>query len=252
MNYIYTNDRFNEIAGLLNDSKVEMNTDIKPICYQYTLIIWLSKFFPYIEEWYLALSNISQTPLSKMILGFLIFILIFIGRQWKTFCRFFLVFIAGFQGMVLEIILLLNYQIHNGILFQNIGILIMGFMLGLSSGAWILKRVLKKYIGLFLIISSIIIYIIIGLLIIRGLITTLLVTWISLFISGFLTSGVFAFASSFNIIDQKKIISPLYSADLLGGAVGSVLVNFIFIPLLGFGATAQFIAILSCLLVFFL
>jgi hypothetical protein len=46
INYIYKNDRFNEIAGLLNDSTAVINTDIKPICYQYTTAIWLSKFFP--------------------------------------------------------------------------------------------------------------------------------------------------------------------------------------------------------------
>jgi predicted membrane-bound spermidine synthase len=71
-------------------------------------------------------------------------------------------------------------------------------------------------------------------------------------ISGFLTSGIFAFASRFNVEDQKKIISPLYSSDLLGGVAGSLLANLIFIPVLGFGITAQFMAFPSLLLVFFL
>ena len=143
INYIYKNDRFQEIAILLNDSTAAINTDIKPICYQYTIAIWLSKFFPGTEQWDFTLIKIVQTPLSKMILGFLIFIIILVGRKWKTFRRSSIVFIAGFQGMVLEIILLLNYQMHNGILFQNIGILVMGFMLGLALGAWIVNKVIK-------------------------------------------------------------------------------------------------------------
>jgi spermidine synthase len=252
INYLYKNDRFNEIAGLLNDSTAAINTDIKPICYQYTLAIWLSKFFPGSEQWDFTLSKITQTPLTKMLLGFFIFILILAGRKWKSFRRSFLVFIAGFQGMVLEIILLLNYQMHNGILFQNIGLLIMGFMLGLASGSWIVNRIIKKYTGFFLIASSIIMYLLLGILINSGDLNTFLNSAIALVISGFLTSGIFAFASRFNVEDQKKIISPLYSSDLLGGVSGSLLANFIFIPVLGFGITAQFMAFPSLLLIFFL
>ena len=252
INYIYKNDRFNEIAGLLNDSTAAINTDIKPICYQYTLAIWLSKFFPGSEKWDFTLTKITQTPLTKMLLGFFIFILILAGRKWKSFRRSFLVFIAGFQGMVLEIILLLNYQMHNGILFQNIGLLIMGFMFGLASGSWIMNRIIKKYIGFLLITSSIIMYLLLGVLINSGDINTFLNSFIALVISGFLTSGIFAFASRFNVEDQKKIISPLYTSDLLGGVSGSLLANFIFIPVLGFGITAQFMAFPSLLLVFFL
>jgi spermidine synthase len=252
INYIYKNDRFEEIAILLNDSTTAINTDIKPICYQYTITIWLSKFFPGSEQWDLTLTRIAQTPLSKMLLGFLIFIIILAGRKWKTFRRSFIVFIAGFQGMVLEIILLLNYQMHNGILFQNIGILIMGFMLGLTLGAWVVNKIIKNYTGILLIILSIIIYLLLGVLISSGNINTFVITFVALVISGFLTSGIFAFASRFNVVDQKKIISPLYSSDLLGGVVGSVLANLILIPVLGFGTTAQFMAFPSLLLVFFL
>ena len=187
-----------------------------------------------------------------MLLGFLIFIIILAGRKWKSFRRSFIVFIAGFQGMVLEIILLLNYQMHNGILFQNIGILIMGFMLGLTLGAWMVNKVIKNYTGVLLITLSIIIYLLLGVLLSSGNIHTFLIALIVLVISGFLTSGLFAFACIFNVEDQNKIISPLYSSDLLGGVVGSLLANLIFIPVLGFATTAQFMAFPSLLLLFFL
>jgi len=85
-----------------------------------------------------------------------------------------------------------------------------------------------------------------------GTIDTFFTTMISLFISGLLTAGIFASASRFNVEDQKRIISPLYSADLLGGVAGSVISNFIFIPVLGFATTAQFMVFPSLLLIFFL
>jgi len=44
--YIFTNDRFFKIRDLLKSEKALPNTDIRPVCYQYAFIIWLSKFFP--------------------------------------------------------------------------------------------------------------------------------------------------------------------------------------------------------------
>jgi predicted membrane-bound spermidine synthase len=128
----------------------------------------------------------------------------------------------------------------------------MGFMLGLASGSWIVNRIIKNYTGFLLITSSIIIYLLLGMLINAGTIDTFFTTMISLVISGFLTAGIFAFASRFNVEDQKRIISPLYSADLLGGVAGSIISNFIFIPVLGFATTAQLMVFPSILLIFFL
>ena len=55
--------------------------------------------------------------------------------------------------------------------------------------------------------------------------------------AGFLVAGVFSYASLHEMADQKKIISPLYSADLLGGCLGSLLGSLVLIPLLGMDAT---------------
>ncbi len=44
--YLFTNDRFFEIRDLLKKEKALPNTDIRPVCYQYAFMIWLSKFFP--------------------------------------------------------------------------------------------------------------------------------------------------------------------------------------------------------------
>jgi predicted membrane-bound spermidine synthase len=141
---------------------------------------------------------------------------------------------------------------HNGILFQNIGFLIMGFMLGLASGAWLINKLIKKYIGLLLITSSIIIFLLVGVLLTEGYINGFFSSLLFLVISGFLTSGIFAYATRYSVEDQKRIISPLYSADILGGVAGSLLANFILIPLLGFGISAQVMAFPSLLLFFFL
>jgi len=56
-------------------------------------------------------------------------------------------------------------------------------------------------------------------------------------ITGFLVAGIFAFVSLHGIENQEKIISPLYSADLIGGCIGSLLGSLILIPLAGMNVT---------------
>lgn len=46
INYIYTNDRFFRINHILSASNAQMNLDLKPVTYQYSTTVWLSKFFP--------------------------------------------------------------------------------------------------------------------------------------------------------------------------------------------------------------
>jgi hypothetical protein len=62
-------------------------------------------------------------------------------------------------------------------------------------------------------------------------------SWL-LAVAGFLVAGIFAYASLHEIEDQKKIISPLYSADLIGGCFGSLLGSLILIPLAGMDVTS--------------
>jgi len=44
--YLYTNDRFFQISDIFAAGTAPPNSDVLPICYQYTISIWLSKFFP--------------------------------------------------------------------------------------------------------------------------------------------------------------------------------------------------------------
>lgn len=46
LRYVYTNDRFHQAAQVLAGSAAPINSDSRPVCYQYTAMIWLSRFFP--------------------------------------------------------------------------------------------------------------------------------------------------------------------------------------------------------------
>ena len=44
--YLFTNDRRFDLEKRLEKTSVPMNTDIRPICYPYAVMIWLARFFP--------------------------------------------------------------------------------------------------------------------------------------------------------------------------------------------------------------
>jgi predicted membrane-bound spermidine synthase len=79
----------------------------------------------------------------------------------------------------------------------------------------------------------------------KNISTGLVIIACLLIITGFLVAGIFAYTSLYEIEDQKIIISPLYSADLIGGCIGSILGSLILIPLMGMNATAWGMLLIS-------
>ncbi|MBW2199281.1 MAG: hypothetical protein JRF71_00380 [Deltaproteobacteria bacterium] len=250
VNYLYTNDRFFEIEKRLASTKAPPNTDIRPVCYQYSSMIWLSKFIPQMINWDLSFFGASDFPWIYFYIVISIFWggLFLLTRCWPRLKRIMLVAVAGFLGMVVATMLILYYQTKSGVLFQNIGILLMVFMAGLATGAMIITKVvnihmhryglIRKRVGGGLLIGFGVLNLIFMGLLHTNYASGIFVVSLLLFAAGFLVSALFAFASLAGIKDQKIVVSPLYAADLLGGCVGSLLGSLIFIPFLGMGQSA--------------
>ncbi len=140
--YLFTNDRFFEIEKLLQKETAQPNTDLRPVCYQYAFMIWLSKFFPHISllDFSFFIDQGSLTPSFQWLLYIGLPIIFLLSRLWPTWRRVLLVAVAGFMGMVLETILILYYQAKHGVLYQDIGILLMSFMAGLALGSMTINK----------------------------------------------------------------------------------------------------------------
>ena len=247
--YLLTNDLFSEVEQLVQTRKAPLNTDARPICYQFTALLWLSKFFPALTG--LSFEEIENLVKEKRIwfgaAAGMLLLVFFIARVRPSWRRVLLVAVAGFAGMVLETVLILQYQIRHGVLYRDLGMLITAFMLGLTAGALTLamaarhgspfrepgrKWGISLVAGLMLLGSLIILQT--GLGRFAGLVETAAL----LAAAGSLVAGVFAYASLRGVPEQEKVISPLYAADLLGGCVGSVAASLILVPLLGMDLTA--------------
>ncbi len=246
--YLFTNDRFFEIRDLLAREKALPNTDIRPVCYQDAFIIWLSQFFPRIalvDPSSIMNKCFFKPPVLLLLLG--LPILFLLGRFLPQLRRTMLVAVAGFMGMVLETILILYYQVKHGVLYQDIGLLLMSFMAGLALGAIIINREMirslinqafSRWYGISLLTGFCFLCAFTGMIVNMSISAGLVQISCLLAATGFLVAGIFAYASIHKIEDQKKVISSLYSADLIGGCLGSLLGSLILIPLAGMDVTS--------------
>jgi spermidine synthase len=247
--YLFTNDRFFKIRDLLKGEKARPNTDIRPVCYQYAFIIWLSKFFPRIAavDPSSIMHKIFFKPPLSLLLWISLPIIFLLSRFRPELRRVMLVAAAGFAGMVLETILILYYQVKHGVLYQDIGLLLMSFMAGLAAGAIIINRKmcrqvdhqnLSRWQGITLLIGFCFLCASVGMSVTMNISAGLFQISCLLAATGFLVAGIFAYASIHEVEDQKNVISPLYSADLIGGCLGSLIGSLILIPLAGMDVTA--------------
>jgi len=256
--YLFTNDRYRDLEKQITETEVPMNTDIRPVCYPYATVIWLSRFFPK-----LAVADLPGFGTGWRGFGYLpwmivpaIALLFLAGRLSRAWRRGLLVAAAGFIGIVFEAVLLLAYQSKEGALYQDIGLLLTTFMAGLALGAWFLNEAVRwtglrrqrtRRWGIALLAGF-------GLLgaamigFMRGILPGGLVpTALLMAAAGFLVAGVLAYASLYRVRDQQTVIAPLYAADLLGGCLGSLMGSLVLIPLLGLDGAVTAMILLTAL-----
>jgi spermidine synthase len=255
LRYVYQNDRYQEIARTLASGTAPTNTDIRPICYQYTMLIWLSKFLPGVRFWSFSLPDSwsSHRAVLFWILALSVPALLLAQARWPV-RRAVLSAVAGFSGMVLEIVVILHFQTKNGILYQDIGILLTAFMAGLALGAragTTSNADVSRKPGMIMLSGLALLSGATGLIINSLRTTGLAETSGLLFLAGFFTAGVFSYASLRRAEDQRSLITPLYSADLIGGCAGSIITTLIIVPIFGLLTATQMLvplAIFSALL----
>ncbi len=261
VNYVYTNDRFREVGRLLSTAASIPNSDIQPACYGYTLSIWLSKF---LSEF--ALPDVRSFQIVGLIrlpllwLAILAALIVAVGKKLVVLRLFIIMAVTGFAGMVSETLLVLNYQSKSGVLYQDIGILLMTFMVGLTLGALVAEKSLgrwgstakkRRLLGASFLLGlgalSVIVYYGIKL----ELLINLLPTSLMLILDGAFVSAIFAFASFKRVNGPQKIMTWLYSADLIGGCVGSLAASLMLIPVFGILITSLLTAVAAaCSLAF--
>jgi spermidine synthase len=225
-------------------------------------MLWLAKFLPALGTTDLA-TALTALPLAAR-LGWCVAVialaglLFLVARRAPALRRGLVACTAGLAGMMLETVLLLHYQSRNGVLYQDVGLLLTSFMGGLALGALACDRITaggtvaagpvgSQRLARGLSVALLLLGIVVAHRVSTAAAATFVETGTFLAAGGALAAALFSHASQYRVSDQQAVVSPLYAADLAGGAVGAILGTLLLIPLAGLVAGALVVAVLAAL-----
>lgn len=228
--YRLSNDRFAAVNAPPGPGPV--NTDTEPVCFRYSALMWLSRFFPSLALWDPA-RNGNALPVSLFV-TLAVVILVMVAAAMIPACRrsrrermgLLAAWAAGFGGMVAENLLLLRYQTLHGLLYRDVGLLLFPFMAGMTLGArWGRKRGMAEALTVPLLAG----------------------VWFppdhplligaAQALCGTLAGALFVRAAPLSGTGASAPGPPL-AADLLGGAVGAAVGGLILTPFFGMEVSA--------------
>ncbi|MFZ2447395.1 MAG: hypothetical protein WAW37_13645 [Syntrophobacteraceae bacterium] len=237
--------------------KTEINRDFEPVCYLYGLGLWGAQLHPALGGFWEPIPGAGRTWFPA-VLGMAIFsaALIFRAKSGPSAAITFNTAVCGALLILLEIILILAYQIINGAMYKQMALIISLFMAGIAVGGGIGRKVgagaKSPLAGLFVAQTALAVYA--GLLaagisglggLYAGSSLTDLIFSLLAFIAGMLGGGQFALAvrARAGIIGEKAAGAGLYAADLIGAAGGAVLGSLFLLPVFGIPKTLLMLAL---------
>lgn len=211
---------------------VRYNSDLRPYVYFQTYRQWLQQF---------RLDNriIPAGIILLLLIGFL-----FLGPLNLG------LFTGGFTASSLEFILILWFQVLYGIVYQVTGLIFATFMAGMAAGAYYMPgyfreitfkefRMLQKaYIILPLIISPLMFFLPTS----ASLVMKVTIILSFVIVTGFIMGGLFALSGFIRKDTFRASASQAFSADLLGSAIGILLVAVYLVPVIGLPMTCLVLA----------
>lgn len=222
-------ERSVQLTGSL-DSNAALNTDFHPVCYYRQLAYWLS-YFGFDPGPWIVLGALAAVCLLAWFSP--------IGTG---------VFAAGFAASSLEMILLVAFQTIYGSLYAMTGIVITAFMAGLAAGSFLSRRFARgepidRFVAVQMTLSAVCIVLSPILLWIRTvaevpLLVHALFTALAFAVAA-LIGTEFGLASAARPGSPREAASELYGLDLVGSALGALIVSVYGIPLLGLALSSQ-------------
>lgn len=225
-----TEDRISMVSESVQED-VDVNSDFKPKAYYYYLLVWMSQFRGHFVVFLAGLAVLVVILLVK------------VAPDPVPFA----VFTTGFAGTALEVVLVFGFQILYGYVYSQIGVLITAFLAGLIGGAFYVNKTLEKYSKRSLLVLEFVIFIFsVGLAVFLPYMVKVTFPLV-ISILGILVGAEFPLASKLYYSDVPVTAASLYSADLLGGCLGALLVSTLLVPLMGIGPICILVGFLNVL-----
>jgi spermidine synthase len=240
-------ERIESLYAAMNSMNGKVNYDFLPICYFYNTILWSTQFKSLEKPIFLFLIKVKEIWFILIPSLILFFILSFLYKKRDRFPYLALsaIFMVGFSSILLEIFVLLSFQIFYGYIYSQIGLILTSFMLGLALGAFLTEMKISKGKIDFRWLSWVQF-----MQVLLSLLFLLLITYFSqkmvadfwmvlsfyllMVLSGTIGGMEFVCANYLYLSSRSgKGVGTGYSVDLFGSAASSILVSGIFLPLLG-------------------
>ena len=248
----FTDDRRRQAEARLAATRAPVNRDARPVCHSYTQLVWLSHFFPRLAA--LELDGLARVPGPadpRQLLWLAAAPLFLLGRRRAGARRALLAALAGLLGMVLENLLILDYQTRSGVLYQDLGLLLMAFMGGLALGAGAMERLAAgrggpaRAAGALALAAFAALSFALAWRFEAGGPAPLGFALAAVALAGALTAALFAYAGLRRLPDQAPLVSPLYAADVAGGCLGALAAGLALAPVLGLAGAAAGMGLLA-------
>jgi spermidine synthase len=260
-----------ERVGYLKDilipkKGVEINRDLRPICYFYDIVLWSAHDIPLVKRWFLSLMGLRVEWIFSLIAAATL-LLLWLGRRSSMSPVLWAVVVTGFSQIALEVILIVCFQIIYGYLYYALGMIITAFMIGLALGGWMISAMLGRITRpvrlLFLVQGALALYtlgilpFILGLH--QGVFPSALAGAIErsfpvlTLVAGFLGGIHFPLANKVYLERHKgigRVGGLLYGIDLAGAAAGALVMSVVLVPIVGIiqGITVIVVLNLSAML----
>ncbi len=244
-----------------------VNRDFFPICYFHNLTMWAA-------QWHMVLQKCLKI-LVDVKLEWLWTVLVLAGGAmvalfWTGRCNYRIavgasIFVSGAMEMVLQVILLLGFQIIEGFVYRQLALIIAFFMTGLALGAgWVSRRkphrqTTKVIRGRFIGVQALVCLLPLGLMLFFTLMHGQLHHVFSPAAMGWLFSllslitgivGGMHFALAVMVmagsgVALEKIGGGFYALDLAGAAAGVLMATLFILPIYGIMNTLMFLNAVS-------
>ena len=253
--YLLGNDRRTELSRGLREATVPSNTDSHPVCYRYAAAHWVRRVWPGAPGFIAPARSARSGALAAAggvgpvvaLAAAAAIVTVALSRRSPRRRRLALVVLAAFAGMALDTVLLLHYQLTNGVLFQNIGLLVTAFMAGLTLGGALVGAVpWRRWAALGVVTLALLA--VVTMAGVRAGYGSLVFVSIAMAVVGLCVAGIFAHAARDDAAASARLVSPLYAADVLGGAAAAVIVPLLLVPAVGLiwtAAVAGVVALVS-------
>lgn len=240
--YNLTTEKMNYLKERVADSPAALNTDLKPVCYYYTMILWGGVVSESIREIFIKIFNANPFLFLLLFIPFPFFL----RRRSIVYLS---VFSIGASEISAEVILIILFQIYYGYVYSWIGAIIAFYMLGLALGtmfymrSMLFRRSTRKVLSNVELVMGFYFAVILLISLVKIPGTALLIPFL-VFFGGFM--GGLHFPLSIAIL-KRRHAGTVYSVDLVGSSFGALITAVIFIPILGIVFTLFLFIVLNIL-----